>query len=954
MVWLVIGLIAYVVYLDRRLGQFERRLDALEPVADPFAEFRAPAILGAREQPALAEEPAVVEEVPQVAAATVDESPTLEPSKESETQAKEPDVRARILNFDFEELFGRRLPIWAGGITLAIAGMLIVKLSIESGLLTPAVRVISGLAFGAVLIAAAEFALRQEARVRDPRVRQSLAGAGLASLYASILIATNAYGLIDPLAAMLGMAAVTGLALFLATRFGAPSALLGLAGGLAAPALIGSDEPNVPLLSLYLALAVGGLCTLSRNQRWAWLGISALVGGFGWGLLLLLGGVLDAPSSISLGLYLLLLGVGIPALGFAGDRRNQLQLIAAIVAAAQMAALVAMGGFALINWGLYALISLASLWLARRDPALERLPAVALLIALLLMGAWPTPFARDFALVLAGGFAVCGPPAWWRLWRAKGGLLEAAQIGALCLCGLILPMFHFYRADASLDAWFGLLGLSLALAAGSCAALGWRNPGRSGDARFVILSTVAAFLLSVAANLLLPAWSFSVAVAAIGFGLLHLGQAADGRRFEPVAWIFAAVGALVIPFTETLNGLSVPENLDALRWVSLSGIAGLFAWRDGNRAARSIAQFLAPLFLCGGLSLIVAERVEPLIAPALLLAAVWTGRRLANERLVPAMAAFAMLILVSATWPLLTWSSAAADSLVGIPMLIGAVPHQEAALLKLLIPGLFVGAAVALAYARLRPLERVIGLNLAAILATIGAHSLYKQVFAIGSPEAFVALGLAERMIWELLLVSAAAVALKFADRRVAIGLAIAAASHLTLYTLLLHNPLWNAQAVGAWPIVNLLLPVYALALGLAVTARQWLSSRPAQRVLGIVQMALITLFAFSTLRQLFHGSVLVGPELSSAEDIGRSILAIALAIGFLVWGITRRDRDWRLASLALMLAAVAKVFLFDASGLEGVTRIASFIALGLSLIGIGWIYARHLGVDRAPDAASA
>ena len=76
-----------------------------------------------------------------------------------------------------------------------------------------------------------------------------------------------------------------------------------------------------------------------------------------------------------------------------------------------------------------------------------------------------------------------------------------------------------------------------------------------------------------------------------------------------------------------------------------------------------------------------------------------------------------------------------------------------------------------------------------------------------------------------------------------------------------------------------------------------------------------------------------------------------ALAIGFLLWGIVRQQRGWRIASLILMLAAVGKVFLFDASGLEGVTRIASFVALGLSLIGIGWLYARHLGADRAGTA---
>ncbi|NCQ63311.1 MAG: DUF2339 domain-containing protein, partial [Alphaproteobacteria bacterium] len=40
---------------------------------------------------------------------------------------------------------------------------------------------------------------------------------------------------------------------------------------------------------------------------------------------------------------------------------------------------------------------------------------------------------------------------------------------------------------------------------------------------------------------------------------------------------------------------------------------------------------------------------------------------------------------------------------------------------------------------------------------------------------------------------------------------------------------------------------------------------------------------------------------------------------------------------------AVAKVFLVDAAGLDGLLRVASFLALGFSLIGIGWIYSRLL-----------
>src|SRR3546814_13546395 len=51
-------------------------------------------------------------------------------------------------SFSFEELFGRRLPIWAGGVTLAVAGVLLVKYSIDAGLLPPLVRVVLGLLFG--------------------------------------------------------------------------------------------------------------------------------------------------------------------------------------------------------------------------------------------------------------------------------------------------------------------------------------------------------------------------------------------------------------------------------------------------------------------------------------------------------------------------------------------------------------------------------------------------------------------------------------------------------------------------------------------------------------------------------------------------------------------------------------------------------------------------------------
>ena len=155
-------------------------------------------------------------------------------------QAPSP-AKPQGLSFNFEELFGRKLPIWAGGITLAIAGVLIVKYAVDIGLFarifTPPVQAIAGLLFGFGLISAAEWAHAKRDKVQDPRVAQALSGAGISTLYAVVLVAANAYHLITPLAAFVGLAIVTAMALGLSLRHGAPSALLGLAGGLAAPAL---------------------------------------------------------------------------------------------------------------------------------------------------------------------------------------------------------------------------------------------------------------------------------------------------------------------------------------------------------------------------------------------------------------------------------------------------------------------------------------------------------------------------------------------------------------------------------------------------------------------------------------------------------------------------------------------------------------------------------------------
>jgi uncharacterized membrane protein len=951
-----------------RLHSLERRLEAAEtgsgwqePAPFQAAPVEAPPPPTApwwetgpiREPaPALAPEPAPEPEpVSAIAQEPEPDVPELAGPEPDESDS-EP---AR--GFGFEELFGGRLPIWAGGVTLAVAGVLIVRYSIEAGLLSPPVRFVAGLIFGGALIAAAELALRFEERIRDPRVRQALAGAGIASLYASILVAVNLYALIGPMTAFAAMAVVTALAMGLSLRFGAPSALLGLVGGLAAPALVGTGEPNVPLLTLYLALAVGGLSILSRVQGWTWLSAGALAGGLGWGLALVLGGAPDTAASLSIGSYLFVIGIVVPRVALHSPAGRLLRVGDSLAAAAEMAALVASGGFSLLHWGLFGLISIAIIWLARREGAFERLPAAGLALALLLIGAWPEPSPAHFAIVLIAAAFIYGGPALHALWRPKGGLVEVGQIAALSLGGVLLAAIHFHRADGTAD--LALAGAALAAAAfpAAAAALGWRKAERGEDSRFPLLVCAAALLAAAAAVFAIPIATLPLAIAAIAGGLLLLGLAAGDSRIEPAAWVGAAAAIVLIAGAPAFGaeaqrligfGQPVDVSMALLRWGGLACAALLFAGLARLKAGRGAAQAVAAIFAYGASAQALPADYLSLVAPAALLGLALAGRRFAAQGLLPALAVMLAMALGWAAVPLLLWTKAALASLAGHPLVVGELPSLRDTVQLLLVPALLIAGSARAAAGRLEAEVRRAVFASALVLGIVAGHVLFKQLLGLEKAD-FAGYGLAERTLWELLLLGAAAAALKLGSRPAAFCLGGTALAHLGWYSLVLHNPLWAEQAVGHWPALNLLICLYGLPLALLALVRR---AEPGlfprfERPRAVLQMLLLVLLAFSTLRQLVHGSILVEPGLSQGEDIARSVLAVALAAGFLLWGMRIGSRDWRIGSLVLMLAAVAKVFLLDASGLEGLMRIASFVALGFSLIGIGWLYSRSLGSGR-------
>ena len=147
MEWLVIiGLVVAVAVLWNRVGQLERRLHWLEP-GEPLTqpapsdapEIARPAWAASAEPGTATEGNPSIPEVPPIVPSWEPAPPAASIPLEAEDPIERDDASTRLGNFlshpprfDFEDMFGRRLPIWAGGVALAVAGVFLVRFSIEA------------------------------------------------------------------------------------------------------------------------------------------------------------------------------------------------------------------------------------------------------------------------------------------------------------------------------------------------------------------------------------------------------------------------------------------------------------------------------------------------------------------------------------------------------------------------------------------------------------------------------------------------------------------------------------------------------------------------------------------------------------------------------------------------------------------------------------------------------
>jgi len=166
-----------------------------------------------------------------------------------------------------------------------------------------------------------------------------------------------------------------------------------------------------------------------------------------------------------------------------------------------------------------------------------------------------------------------------------------------------------------------------------------------------------------------------------------------------------------------------------------------------------------------------------------------------------------------------------------------------------------------------------------------------------------------------------------------------------TLGTLLLFlaatvgNPLFHSVVIGP-PVFDSLLVAYLLpAILMAGIAWRFdhleLSLR---KSLGVIGGGLAILYIGLEIRRLWHGNDLTAYGAIDGELYTYTIAMLLAGSATLGLALKKKSAILRKAAFAIIALTIGKVFLIDMSGLEGLIRVLSFLALGLVLAGLAML----------------
>jgi uncharacterized membrane protein len=529
--------------------------------------------------------------------------------------------------------------------------------------------------------------------------------------------------------------------------------------------------------------------------------------------------------------------------------------------------------------------------------------------------------------------------------------LAAAGVAAAALMLALLVLVS--RHDTAAVAFF-VLGMA------AIAAISW----------FKDEETIAAPIAGAAALAVLALWQeasfFTLAMDESGYWSSILGGDASQylRWMLATGALFAAFGiagllrkSFLLPWAALAAGASflgiflawarVDALLSAQAWAAIAAVplvllAGL-AWQRENQLDR----LSSGLLLAGvaALGVFAADRLLDGVWLTMAIAAMaaafaWSGLRLSTHWIGPiatVLAALATLRLfvarelwtedrslpLGAHWPLYGYGMPALLLWQGARWLrrSGREPYAVA------LEGASLGLAISLVSLELRVL---IGGNV-----TVEDPSFLEMAAHI-----MAWLGAAYGLLYRQRLFSSV---ISLWGARILLGASLGA---ILFFSCGVFNPLFTGEPLQGNAVFNALLLAYlapAILIALIALRSEALGSPSLRMPLGAVSLALGMIYVTMQTKRFFQGRLMELPSYSNGEFYAYSVVWLVCALLLFVAGLRLGRQYIRYAGLGVMALVVCKVFLWDMSGLEGLWRIASFVGLGLCLVGIGWLYQRFL-----------
>lgn len=787
--------------------------------------------------------------------------------------------------FVFKPSSGEKIVAWmqknwffaVASASLALAGVFLVQYGVEKGLLSPTLRVISAVILGFILIGAGEYVRRKLGSDEDGSfalLPSVFSGAGLVSMFAGVLSARMMYDLIGPEMALVGLGLTGALAILLGWFYGPLLAIVGVFGALAAPFLVAGESESSHFLQLYFAGIAAVALSIDTIKRWAWLSSLGLI----------------AVFVASFMLY------------SAND--NELYLIA----------------FALIIMALSATIPMRSLvpkhsgervfylnWRKKSDDTDTEHREQSEFPTRLAFGAFVAS-----SLVIGMAY-VFHPPAFWLslagltilliasiIWMEEApALRDVAYLPAAIGLGVFGFEAHTYgdvqrswfqnALRPELDFASPVLAVLLLGALGISLAFAWRS-SRNGQLRLVDAG-IAAVYASVAAVIAEVAWSPSYVLGSGNWALY--------------------LSVIAIAMTVLAKRFSRKDGADRLR-------TAMFALSAISMLSFGLVVMLGSFALTLALAVMVAV-------------AAWMGGKFD----LPLFDRYMQVGVVIVTWRLVIYP--------------GAFWAFDAALWEFALAFLGTIALFIAAYF-LKRKEAITGVTVmleSAIWSLAGAFLTILLIRYYAELEVgfeFVEVSLVG-LIW---LISSANQLYRLRGgaelRRTRIVLASIyglIGSAFLAVALFVVNPLFDRSALVSGPyVVDSLAAAYLLpALLLAVVALRF-GHLPLllRKRLGAVSALLGALYVGAEIRRWWQGDNLAGHGVLDGELYSYTVAMMLAAAALLVLAFMRQSSLLRRLALVAVGLAVAKVYLIDMSGLDGLLRVVSFLVFGLVLIAMAWV----------------